>query len=326
MGKRKGFSSLFVILLLGSLIGLAGCANIDNSEEAGQMEDQPTELTAAAGHVQCEAYEEEVESGICSYIVDCDDADSCEVWSNGMVKDLDERFGELVYAEEWDVDEKESEKEPDELAAYAVEGDFIDLTPANEDEEYYAWLWNRFVWIIPSEQRQMISQFQVYDHADTMAYVIQDEEDYESWIYAANQIQATYETERIMTDVHEFGHLLSLNAEQLDYEISENNCHTYMLDEGCASEDSYIYSFYRQFWEKGGSEDENDYVTEYAMSNLYEDFADSWAYFVMTPRPAGHSTADAKVTFFYDYEELVMLKAQILGRAASYLDRNVEYE
>lgn len=323
MGQRKGFSSLFVFLLLGSLIGLAGCANMDNLEEAELIEDQ---LTATSGNAQCESHEEEVEPGICSYIVDCDDADSCELWSNRMVKDMDQRFGELVYAEEWDVDEKESEKEPDELAAYSVEGDFIDLTPTNEDEEYYAWLWNRFVWIIPSDHRQMISQFQVYDHADTMAYVVQDEEDYESWIYAANQIQATYETERVMTDVHEFGHLLSLNSEQVDYDRSENNCDTYMLDEGCANEDSYIYSFYQQFWENGSSEDENDYMTEYAMSNIYEDFAESWAYFVMTPRSASHSTADAKVSFFYDYEELVMLKAQLLGRAAAYLDRNVEYE
>lgn len=92
------------------------------------------------------------------------------------------------------------------------------------------------------------------------------------------------------------------------------------------NEDAYIYDFYQRFWEDEESEDEDDYVTEYAMSSIYEDFAESWSYFVMTPRPKGRSGADRKAAFFYDYDELVMLKVHILGRAASWIERNIEYE
>lgn len=180
---------------------------------ADEREDRPAD--AAAGS-RCESYEMEVEPGICSYIVDCDNAQACEAWGARMIKRMEEWFGELTYSEEWEVDEKESEKEADVIASYWVDGNEIGLTPTNEDEEYYAWLWERFAWIIPSDQREMISGFELYDHADLMAYVIQDEEDYEKWTYAANQIQATYETERVMTDIHEFGHLLSLNTEQIN--------------------------------------------------------------------------------------------------------------
>lgn len=292
----------------------------DPAADGDSGEDGPTETAA------CESYEEEVEPGVCGYIVDCQDAVACEMWQAGMIRDMDEWFGDLTYSEEWDVDEKESGKEPEAIAAYAVAGDRLDLEPENGDEQYYAWLWERFAWIIPSEWREMIASFEVYDHADVMAYVVQNEDDYEKWTYAANQVQATYETERVMTDIHEFGHLLSLNAGQVDPYAEADDCDTYMLDEGCPAEDAYIYRFYEQFWEQGEDSDDSHYVTEYAMSSVYEDFAESWSYFVMTPRPAGDSVAERKVAFFYDYEELVNLKASILARAASWMDRNIAYE
>lgn len=314
-----------LVLLLACMIALSGCAEVDDGQDGQDAQDgEDQEMAGNVGSHACEAHEREVEPGVCSYIIECDDAEGCELWSDDMVALLTEGYGDLVYAEEWDVDEKDSEKEPDAIAAFAVDGEGIDLAPSDEDEEYYAWLWERFAWIIPSAERQMVSRFEVYDHADTMAYVVQDEEDYESWTYASNQIQATYETERIMTDIHEFGHLLSLNAEQVDPYADESQCGTYMLDEGCAEEHAYIYQFYLQFWEDGDSENEDDFVTEYAMSDVYEDFAESWAYFVMSTRPTGDSVVDRKVGFFYDYDELVMLKADILGRTASWLDRHTE--
>ncbi len=325
MKKQKSVLVLFVLLLVFGLVS-AGCAEWEEADStaatqanaAGDEDD-----TDAAG---CESYEEEVEPGVCAYTIDCDDAKSCELWEAKMIKNMDKWFGELTYSEEWDIDEKAAELDPDEIASYKVKGNRIELKPKNEDEQYYAWLWDRFAWIIPYERRQMINRFEVYDHADLMAFVVQDDEDYDKWTYAANQIQATYETERVMTDIHEFGHLLSLNAEQVDPNVSAKNCKTYMLDEGCPKKDSYIYKFYQQFWEDGEDEDENRYVTEYAMSSVYEDFAESWAYFVMTPRPKGKSVADRKVTFFYAYDDLIMLKASLLARAASWMDRNIEYE
>lgn len=337
MRITKGMIS-FALLLMVYLIVLTGCTDVDDFEgeeatataaesvEVTEDVEEPDEFVGMSNHATCESYEEQVEDGVCSYIIECDDADSCEAWGAQTIKDMEEWFGELTYSEAWDVDERDSEKQPDERAAYPVNGNSLDLSPTNEDEEYYAWLWERFAWIIPSERRTMVSRFEVYEHADLMAYVIQDEDNLEQWIYAANQTQATYETERVMTDIHEFGHLLSLNSEQVDPYIEENSCKTHMLDEGCTYEDSYINSFYRQFWVDSNDENEMSYVTEYAMSSIYEDFAESWSHFVMTARPSNRSIADQKILFFYQYDELIMLKATILGRAASWMDRNVDFE
>ncbi|RED89092.1 hypothetical protein DFP98_10163 [Cohnella phaseoli] len=337
--KANGLIKWARLLLLLAATALSGCS-LEDAEPAfssgagsavagtsvAAAEEQDAVEPEAIGTAGCEAYEEEAEPGVCSYIVDCGDADECELWSERMIGEMEEWLGDLTYSEEWDVDELDSQKEADVLASYEVEGNELDLTPSDEEEEYYAWLWDRFAWIIPSDHRQMVKNFELYDHADLLAYVIQDDEDYENWTYAANQIQSTYETERVMTDIHEFGHLLSLNAEQVDPYADESECDTYMLDEGCPYQDSYIYQFYKQFWKKAVSEDEEDYVTGYAMTSVYEDFAESWSYFVMTVRPEGDSLADRKVRFFYNYDELVLLKASILGRAASWIDRNAVWE
>lgn len=38
------------------------------------------------------------------------------------------------------------------------------------------------------------------------------------------------------------------------------------------------------------------------------------------------SMKSSRYVFFYDYDELIMLKANILGRMASWLERNVEFK
>lgn len=350
-GKRSRGLSWFVLLLC--LCAAAGYALLeeespqDEPEAAASWESSEanTDVRAAvdkaaaashasvsarlAGNAGCESYEKEVEPGICSYIVDCRDAKTCGVWADRFIAELEEWYGSLTYSEEWEFDEemlRKSKKDADVVASYPVLGNVIDIEPGDEDEEYYAWLWQRFAWIIPAKERTMISSFEVFEHVELMAYVIQNEEDYEKWTYAANLEQATYETERVLTDIHEFGHLLSLNATQIDPYKSEKSCKTYMWEEGCARNGSYMYAFYQQFWEDGDVEDEDHFVSEYAMNDEYEDFAESWSHFVVSPRPKGNSVVDQKLLFFHRYEELVMLRAMILGRMASWLERNVEYE
>jgi hypothetical protein len=247
--KTNGWTKLACLLLLLVAAALSGCSfEVETSFSSDQTPKAVTETANPAADKEravCEAYEEEAEPGVCSYIVDCDDADECEAWAERMIEEMEQWLGDLTYSEGWDVDELDSQKEAEVLASYEVEDNELDLMPSDEDEEYYAWLWERFAWIIPSDRRQMVTTFELYDHADLLAYVIQDDEDYENWTYAANQIQSTYETERVMTDIHEFGHLLSLNAEQVDPYADEDECDTYMLDEGCPYPDSYIYQFYK---------------------------------------------------------------------------------
>lgn len=347
MKKYKGGFSLF-LLLLSCIIMLTGCTileeeSIENSwehstektaaEAEKDMNDPPmkkeVQLTKKKGKRLCNSYEKEVEPGICSYVVDCKNTKTCEAWAEKLIWDMEEKYDSLTYSEEWDFDEqmlRKSKEDVNVLATYPVKGNKSEIDLADEDEEYYASLWDRFAWIIPSKERTMVSRYEVFEHVELMAYVIQDEEEYENWTYAVNVEQASFETERVLTDIHEFGHLLALNAAQINPYKIEKNCKTYMWEEGCANKGAYMYKFYQQFWESGDVEDEDDFVSEYAMNDVYEDFAESWSHFVVTPRPEGNSILDKKILFFYDYDELIMLRAEILGRTASWLDRNTDNE
>ena len=58
-------------------------------------------------------------------------------------------------------------------------------------------------------------------------------------------------------------------------------------------------------------------MTDYAATNPGEDIAESFTSFVMEPKPDGDTIAEEKVLFFYEYPELVQLRAEIVGRVYS---------
>jgi len=299
----------------------------DAAADDGETESDGEQAQAAADGASavCGSHEREVEPGICSYIVDCDNPRDCAAWADRMVRDLTERYGDLTYAQEWDTEEEAEEEAV--IATYPVKGNAIlNVNENDETELYYKSLWERFAWVIPSDRRDMVSHFAVFDNGDLLAYVIQSDEDYEQWTYAAHIEQAEYETERVLTDIHEFGHLLALNSRQIDPYADEEDCGTHYYEEGCAREGAYMYEFQKAFWDDGDTDDEDNFVSEYAMTDVYEDFAESWSHFVVTERPEGDSVVERKIAFFYNYDELVMLRAELLGRMASWLERNVEEE
>lgn len=141
----------------------------------------------------------------------------------------------------------------------------------------------------------------------------------------------------LMTLVHEYAHILTLNETQVNHiadDLEYFNCidAQILVDEGCAKETSYLTVFVRQFWTEtkreeahlaaidGEEEDfaydhytsnRNNFVTEYAATNAVEDIAESFAFFVLKEEPAGLLLRDDKVRFFYQYPELVSLRAHM---------------
>ena len=126
---------------------------------------------------------------------------------------------------------------------------------------------------------------------------------------------------------HEFAHLLSLNGDQIDTNISKNACTTVYIFNACAKETSYIYAFYKDFWKdnetkwKGKTAKEihkenlTSFTGEYAATAVYEDFAESFAYFVLVknippllPTSLGY---DKKAHFFNRYEKTKNMKTTI---------------
>lgn len=119
------------------------------------------------------------------------------------------------------------------------------------------------------------------------------------------------------------------------------SCQTYFTGTGCSQPDSYIQSFYTRFWAdldaewekidemqyaaKGGdltsyydalfqfyNSHPDQFVDDYAVTHPTEDIAESFAYFVFSPMPKGTTNKEQKISFFYQYPELVQLRDEIL--------------
>jgi len=67
--------------------------------------------------------------------------------------------------------------------------------------------------------------------------------------------------------------------------------------------------------EPGDVYNEKDFVTEYASTNPGEDIAESFAFFVLRPKPSSSKKkSDQKMLFFFDYPELVKLRSYVRSR------------
>lgn len=151
----------------------------------------------------------------------------------------------------------------------------------------------------------------------------------------------TENTDFMHTLIHEFGHVLTLNNTQIepsdaDYQIGEDR---YLTMEGLALKDSYINQFVQAFWYKQERmetwddiqniqnerkkldritifylNNKNAFFTEYAAESPEEDIAESWTFFVLKDGPKDDRTElNKKLLFFYQFEELVALRTEILS-------------
>jgi len=247
------------------------------------------------------------------------------------------------------------------LVTYTVNGDQLsnpqyesvpdNLKDEQNDRAAQESVWNFFTAIIPSDQRQFVTEYSITTDGVDNAYasVIQTQDDPNHWALEVDILDAADTYNLTFTLVHEFGHLLTLNAEQVppsirvfnhpdDEDILQSEisaCTQYFPGEGCSIPTSYINAFYNRFWvdiynewdeinyiedddayyealDNFYSKYEDQFITDYAVTTLEEDIAESWAFFVLAPKPEDDSIADQKVLFFYEYPELVTLRQNIL--------------
>lgn len=235
-----------------------------------------------------------------------------------------------------------------------------DLLPYQEDTVTHEAIWVYFANLIPLEQRTYVTKYAIFTDGPENVYaaVMQDNDNPLNWVLAIDIVDATNQEELTYSLIHEFGHLLTLNSAQVNldpalfyeadnealYEAASAACLTYFPGEGCSRPNSYINLFFDRFWsdleeeiwELEAIEDEEEYqdalydfyeryadqfVTDYAATNVAEDIAESWTAFVLQPRPTGQSIAEEKVLFFYEFPELIQLRSEIVSRAYSRLRR-----
>jgi len=248
------------------------------------------------------------------------------------------------------------------LVTYAVNGNQIsdpyyervnsDLKEEQEDHAAHEFVWRYFTSIIPAEERKFVTEYSITtDGVDnTLAAVVQTYDNPEHWALEVDILDVNDTYNLTFTLVHEFGHLLTLNAEQVPpsirvfnnpedegiYQQEIDSCPEYFPGEGCSASTSYINAFYNRFWvdiydewDEINYETDDDayyealddfyynyedqFVTDYAVTTPEEDIAESWSFFVLAPKPAGDTIAENKVLFFYEYPELMQLREKLLN-------------
>ncbi len=220
------------------------------------------------------------------------------------------------------------------------------LTPAQitPSEEYtFQQMWLYIKTIIPANDLKSIEMFIVDSDGklDTIATIFTLSENYSNAVLACD-IFDFFNTEVFKNSiVHEYGHLLTLNASQCDPVAQvEAAGHTPLIYNGKPynsvpdyernglrySDASYITFFYNAFWTKFIGErdlekvdskfktkyiNSGEFIDELAMKNVREDIAESFAYFVLNDPPQGTEVWKQKVMFFYQFPPLLEKRTYI---------------
>lgn len=226
------------------------------------------------------------------------------------------------------------------------------------DSNLHEDVWLYLNHMFPVEYMNYVGEFTIFTDGvyNTLAMVEPLTDDLNSWIYYVDLMDMENTEEFSYTLVHEFAHIITLNGSQLEpdaavlndqedaeaYQAAIDACDYWFTGEGCPNGDSYLALFMEEFWgdiydqwlEIDNIEDEDerlegfdslyeqyadDFVTDYAATSPAEDIAETFAYFVFQPEPAGDTIAEQKILFFYQFPELVQLRTMILNGTLNFL-------
>jgi len=241
----------------------------------------------------------------------------------------------------------------DELKTPLFDNVADELEDYQEDRATHEEIWSLFKSLIPDERREIVSGFGIFTDGkyNYLASVNQAEKNPYKWELNVDITDATQKTVLTFTLLHEYGHLLTLNRDQVEvsvpiyhnpysddvYQEEVDACPQYFPGEGCSNPGSYINQFFDRFWpdiyaewqviDEESDEDtrynmlddfydtyQDQFLTDYAPTSPAEDIAESFVFFILEPKPELTSIANEKIRFFYEYPELIELRTQILDR------------
>jgi hypothetical protein len=249
------------------------------------------------------------------------------------------------------------------LVRYTLTGDELEASVFNsipkspeaeqKERESYEEIWKYFTRLIPADEREVLNGFSIITDGkfNVLASVNQSRRDPNKWNLNVDIADSVEKTILTFTLLHEYGHLLTLNPDQVAvslpvfkepddediYQSEVSACPQYFTGEGCSIPESYINIFFDRFWadlyaewqvidEEPDEETrlkllddfydtyQDQFLTDYAPTSPAEDIAEAWAFFILSPRPELTSIADEKILFFYEFPELVELRMQISDR------------
>jgi hypothetical protein len=210
-------------------------------------------------------------------------------------------------------DDTEASPEFSATDVYAVTADGT-LTP--QPSARAGMVWDQLLRVTtPDFARTMITEYQTGDDpdSDTLAYVA-SADDPTKWVVAANLAYADDADILLATLVHEYAHMLSLGADDTD--AAATQCDTEWAGSGCLLPDADLERFALRFWSDYADAPardnvdadvawdfylahEDDFVSDYAATNASEDFAETFATYVVEPETdAADSAIAQKFAFF----------------------------
>ncbi|MBN4070908.1 hypothetical protein JYT72_00230 [Crocinitomix catalasitica] len=245
------------------------------------------------------------------------------------------------------------------LGSWKVKKGVITVDTTYELDRLAAQYWDIFYTIFPHEKidKYIISMRLITDGKDgDLGGLNQLDESLKKWeldIDTADmnlaQRDSMYVYDYLFTLVHEFGHLITLNIEQMKPTKDEfqNDKKGYLTTEGYARQGGYLDLFVAEFWIGNLMEDwrrtdeiyytdewldsiyafylryPNRFVTDYAAENPAEDLAESWACYIFMIKAAEDdwTIKNKKTNFFSDFPELVSDRRHIRTKMVIYTTR-----
>ena len=190
--------------------------------------------------------------------------------------------------------------------------------------------------IFPDEYDEKLREFMVFKDkgGDFGAFVETLPPDHTSWSFAINTDLLGRENTESSTEliVHELAHMISYESILGVPLPGSASCHSYFKTRGCPKDNSYLAAFVDDFW--GGLDlaralklrsdsdaldvadtyfelNENQYVSGYAALSPEEDFAESFAQYVMARVPQANTVASEKVWWFDQFTDLQDIRQYI---------------
>lgn len=216
------------------------------------------------------------------------------------------------------------------------DGDQVGLDQISEEEdESFLSHWESIREMVPSEILENFSYFKIGSDGEYGVYAYVMRLDIEGKEWCLNYDPADYVEDGTFpyTIIHEMSHYLSLNEKQVQYyyeDVKGFPTNRYSDQECVANKNSYLQQFYQKFWEdltpiwnanpdnpKFYERHKNDFVTPYASTSCAEDFAESFAAYVLMKQAPTPETR-YKFSFFDSIPELKLMKEEILHRVEEY--------
>lgn len=355
---------MLLLIAVSVLVFISGCDDFTEEvmEEVLWEENNTNVSFTSMLETDCFGNEEFRENeGICVSVYACDNLEDCQLSGDELlyaILEMDETiYDEISYTDSELQDENVLVKfriKGNELLSVAYKEVADDLIYFQQEESLQNETWNLFAYLIPKNEREMVQTFGFFTDgpSNTLAYV--EPISQEEWLILYDIQDVEHFGELVYTTLHEFAHILTLNSSQIEidselleeyidedyYHAAMEGCQTYFPGEGCSFDDSYIYLFYKQFWEAYLYEEwdsidtekeeelekfylqyEEEFVSDYAATSLEEDIAESFTAFILLEEQPGVEIWEEKINFFYQFPELVKLRTEILARLHSIVSR-----